>query len=170
MLALFNLFVDLCLLRRGPQDVPASPVLLKLSLLAYAGVGLLVLLVSTEPLTALVQTLLDVVLLTGLTYTILSFQKYGARFGQTLIALTGSGTLLGLVALPVVVWLEGEAAAGGDVELPSLLFLLLLGWSIAVMAHILRHALSTTHWMGLLYALAYLAVSIAFSGLLFAGG
>jgi hypothetical protein len=168
MRALFDLFLAICLLRKGPQDIPASPVLLKLSLLSYGLSGLLVMLVSMTPAAAFFQTLLDITLLTGLTYGILELQGYGARFGQTLTALLGAGTLLALVTLPVIVWIGGQAAQNDAAELPSLLFFLLLGWSIAVMAHILKHALSTTRWMGLLYALVYLIISLALSSLLVA--
>ena len=59
MLALFNLFLDICLLRKGPQDVPASVPLVKMCLLAYGLSGLLVLLLSTPVPVALLQILLE---------------------------------------------------------------------------------------------------------------
>lgn len=169
MRALFDLFFDICLLRKGPEDVPASSVLLKLSLITYGCSGLLVMLVSMQPAVAFLQTAMDIILLTGLTYGILTLQGYGPRFVQTLTALLGVGTLLGLVALPLVVWIDNGTVAGEGIELPSLLFWLLLGWSIAVMAHIFQHALSTTRWVGMAYALAYLLISVVLSSLLIPG-
>jgi hypothetical protein len=165
MHVLFNLFLDICLFRKGPQDVPASPVLLKLSLITYALSGLLVMWVNTKLSTALLQTLLDLVLLIGMTYGVLQRQGFGARFGQTMTALLGTGTLLGLTALPVVIWI-GETAAEDGMTLPSLLFLLLLGWSMAVMAHVLQHALSTSRAIAMLYALGYLVISAVLSSFL----
>jgi hypothetical protein len=41
-----------------------------------------------------------------------------------------------------------------------LLLLALMGWSIAVMAHVLQQALSTSRPMGIFYALGYLVFSI----------
>ena len=42
MLALIQFFVELCLLRRGPQDLPASAALVKFLSMVYLGVGVLV--------------------------------------------------------------------------------------------------------------------------------
>ena len=100
MLALFNLFLDICLFRKAPQDVPASTPLLKMCLLAYALSGLVVLLISAPVAVAvaLLQILLDMVLLGGLLYLGLILRRHPQRFEQTLSALTGSGTLLGLLA------------------------------------------------------------------------
>jgi hypothetical protein len=165
MHALFNLFLDICLFRKGPQDVPASPVLLKLSLITYGLSGLVVMWVNTKLSTALLQTLLDLVLLIGMTYGVLQMQGFGARFGQTMTALLGTGTLLGLMALPVVIWM-GEAATDDRMRLSWLLFSLLLGWSMVVMAHVLRHALSTSRAIAMLYALGYLVISAVLSSFL----
>jgi hypothetical protein len=166
MHALFNLFLDICLFRKGPQEVPASPVLLKLSLITYGLSGLVVMwVINTKLSTALLQTLLDLVLLVGMTYGVLQMQGFGARFGQTMTALLGTGTLLGLMALPVVIWM-GEAATDDGMTLPWFLFYLLLGWSIAVMAHVLQHALSTTRAIAMLYALGYMVISGVLSSFL----
>lgn len=158
MRALFDLFFDICLFRKAPQDVPSSMALLKLCLLAYAGSGLLVLLVTTPAPVALLQILLDTVLLSGLLYLGLGLRRHPKRFEQTLSALTGTGGLMGLLALPLTVWLarqgQGDAAA-----LPSMLLLLLIVWSTAVMAHILRHAFEIPIWLGAALALAYTYLS-----------
>jgi len=170
MHALFNLFLDICLFRKGPQDVPSSWTLLKLTLAAYGISSLMVLLVNVEPAIAFFQILVDLSLLGGMTYGVLNLLGYEMRFVQTLTALAGTGTLLGLIAWPLVIWMAQEAAVEGGMGLSSLLFLLLLGWSIAVMAHVLHHALSTSRPMGLLYTLGYLVVSIVVAGWLFPQG
>ena len=81
------------------------------------------------------------------------------RFQQTFSALTGSGALLSLVSWPFMLLLlrlpKGDAAAA----LPSLLIVLLMFWSIAVIAHILRHALSSRYAVGVLLALLYAITS-----------
>ncbi len=162
MRALLDVFLEICLLRRGPQDLPASPALTVLSLAAY-GLSGMVAVIAIMPLSmALPQTLLDLALVSGLSYLLLSLRGFGARFLQTLTALAGTGTLLNLVAWPLFMWMGQEAdTAGQGSPLPSLLFLVLLGWSIAIMAHIVRHALSSTRSMGLLCAMAYLIISLA---------
>ena len=163
MLALFNLFLDICLLRKGPQDMPASMSLVKMCLLAYGLSGLLVLLVSTPAPVALLQILLDIALLSGSLYLGLILGRHPKRFEQTLSALTGTGSLMGLLALPLMIWIVGQGS-GGDTTLPSLLMLVLMAWSIAVMAHILRHAFETSIWLGALYALGYTFLSWTLTG------
>lgn len=164
MRTLFDLFLDICLFRKAPQDVPASMVLLKLCLLAYALSGLLVLLITTTSIpVALLQILLDMVLLAGLLYLGLGLRHHARRFEQTLSALTGSSALIGLLALPVMFWLAHQGQ-GGDVALPSILLLVLMVWSIAVMAHILRHAFDISIWSGAALALSYTFLSWTLTG------
>ena len=66
--------------------------------------------------------------------------------------------MLMLLRLP-----EGDA----DAALPSLLIVVLMVWSIAVIAHILRHALSSSYAVGILLALLYAIVSWNLGALLF---
>jgi hypothetical protein len=159
MRALFDLFLDICLLRKGPQDLPASWSLLKLSLGAYGLTSLLAQAVEVEPLLALVQALVDTAMLTGLSYGVLRWTGHGERFVQTLTALAGVGALLGAVVLPLLIWMSRAVAIGADASLAVLFFLIWLSWSIAVVVHILRHALSTTLPVAALYTLGYLAIS-----------
>lgn len=159
MRALFDLFLDICLLRQSPQQVPASQVLLRLTLLIYGISGLLVSLLGNDLFKSLLLTLMDIALLTGLTYGVLSLRGYGQRFVQTLTALLGTGALLQLLILPVLIWLYQETSRDGVPELPSLVWLVWLAWFIAIMAHILHHALSVSRWLGLLYSLSYLFIS-----------
>ena len=154
MNALFNLFLDICLFRKGPQDVPSSAALLKMCLLGYGLSGVLVLLISTPAPLALLQILLDMVLLSGLLYLVLIVYRHPRRFEQTLSALTGTGSLMGLLTLPLAIWIDHQQS-GGDIALPSTLMFALMVWSIAVIAHILRHAFETSIWLGALYALGY---------------
>ena len=163
MRALFDLFLDICLFRKGPQDVPAGMALLKLCLLGYGLSGLMVLLLNTPAPVAILQILLDLVLLAGLLHLALLARRHSRRFEQTLSALTGTGTLMGLLALPVMFWIISQGP-DGDVQWPSLLLLALMAWSVAIMAHILRHALDIPVWAGALGALGYTFLSLTLTG------
>lgn len=158
MRALFDLFLGICLFRKGPQHIPASQVLLKAALIAYGISGLLVLLISLDPVSASLVMSADMALLAGLTFGLLNFSGYQGRFLQTLTALLGTGTLVQLMALPISLWvvktLERDIAA-----LPQLLYLALLVWSIAIMAYILQQALTVSRTIGILYTLGYIAIS-----------
>lgn len=159
MSVLFDLFLDICLFRKGPQHVPASSTLLNLSVLSYGAAGLLLMLASAVPSRALLLIVLDIALLAGLSYGLLTAAGQWRRFTQTLTALAGTGVLLQLLALPLAIWLARVGPQQPAAALPSLLYLLLLGWSIAVTGHILRHALSIPMALGVLYALGYLIIS-----------
>ncbi len=100
MLALLRFFIQLALLRRGPQDLPASPVLLVL--LAVFNV-----LIGTAngvelfggPRAALGANLLDLVLTMVLLFALLQFKRHVARWQQTASAFFGLGVLAGLIML-----------------------------------------------------------------------
>ena len=162
MRALFDLFFDICLLRRGPQDVPAAPVLLLLCILAYLSAGYLALLAgvgAAAPLRSLLLALLDLGLLSVMTYSILRALKHSARLPQTLTALTGCGTLLQIIALPLGIWFDHANSSGNIAEIPLILSLGVLAWSVVVTAHILRHAFAVAFSVGVAYAFAYLFIS-----------
>ncbi|MCP5159023.1 MAG: hypothetical protein H6974_07470 [Gammaproteobacteria bacterium] len=163
MQALFNLFLDICLFRKGPQHIPISVTLLKVCILAYGLSSLLVLVLSTPASVAILQILLDLLLLSGLLYLALTLYQYPQRFEQTLSALTGTGALMGLLALPLISWIV-QQQPGNDTQLPSILLLVLMVWSIAIMAHILRQAFETSVWIGALYALGYTFLSWTLTG------
>jgi hypothetical protein len=160
--ALVNLFLDICLFRKGPQDLPASVALLKLSLFLYGLSGLILLMIDVDQLNILIAvllTLFDIILLAMLSYAVLYVLGYLPRFTQTLTALTGVGVLLQIAAMPLAIWTRQELAARGSPEFPVIMRFVLLGWAVAVMAHVLKHAFSTSRVIGVLYAVAYIAIS-----------
>lgn len=169
MTALFNLFLDICLFRKGPQDVPASTALLWLCLIGYGLSGLAVLLAGSKPASALLETVVDILLLAGLCYGLLNLAHHRARFVPTLTALAGTGALLTVAAFPLVIWIDQESARQEPGALSVLLFFGLVGWSLAVTAHVLRHALSVSRTLGMLYATGYFVISIVVRDLLFSG-
>ncbi|HEC15982.1 MAG TPA: hypothetical protein ENI99_05335 [Sedimenticola sp.] len=159
MLALLNYFFDLCLLRARPQDIPASSVLLALTLAANLVVGMLVMADAYGgALRALFAGLVDNLLLLGLLWGLLYWKGRPARLNQAATALFGSGTLLGLIFVP----LSSLAGPGqsGTAALAGLFSLLLLAWSQFVMGHILRHTLEVPLTRGLLLAVAFSILSV----------
>lgn len=162
MRAIFHLFLDICLFRKGPQDLPASNALLKLSLLLYGLSGLIILLIDMNQIglfSATLLTLFDIILLAVLSYSVLYVLGYSSRFTQTLTALAGVGLLLQMVVIPLSLWTRQELVIRGNPEFPIMMRFVLLGWAIAVMGHILKDAFSTSRVIGVLYAVAYLAIS-----------
>jgi hypothetical protein len=165
MLLLIRAWLDICLLRRTPQELPVSGYLLGIALCCY---GLVSVLVSVQSLTLSSSVLLaavDLGLLVVFTGSLLYLQSKAARINQTLSALAGSGSIMGLIALPLLL-IIGPGTADEPIATPlASLWLLLLLWNLIVMAHIFRNALSSSFAFGfgisLLYALLSMQVIAA---------
>jgi len=141
-----------CLLRRAPQDDPLSYSALQWSLAAYVVMDLLQARTSSDWPVSLGMTLLDTLVMVLFAWTVLLLMKKSARLVQTLTALAGTGTILGIVGLPLILQAAQTRAQDGPPGILLLGWVLLLVWSIAVQAHIFRHALSTGYGGGLLLA------------------
>jgi len=151
-----KLFIDLCLLRAKPDAVPASRFLLGFALTAYTLMSLALASAHLPLSKALLYALADIMVLALVTHTLLLLRRFPARLVQTLTALAGTGALFELLALPLL----------RATELSPLLFGLMI-WSIAVSAHILRHALSVPFALGMLASLGYVVVNLVVMSALF---
>jgi hypothetical protein len=168
MRLLLQRFLDICLLRAAPQDIPGSAVLLLLALIAYCVAGLSLSLINADLSKALILVAVDLLILAGLMYLLLWIRLLTNRYLQTLTALAGTGAILEFVAWPVLYWQQLSSAANGPgLWFASLLLWLWLFWNIAVVAHILRHTLSTNFFNGALLSVLYMFVSVSVIRILF---
>lgn len=156
MVMLTKVFLDICLLRAKPQDLPAAEFLLGMTLFTYTLAGVAVAVINMPLKDAVLCALAGTLILATLTHTTLMLRRLPARLNQTLSALAGSGTVLGAIA-----WLLIVSHA------PPIFLLALLVWSLAITAHVLRHALSVSLGMGIGVSLAYLLVSFIIMSALF---
>ncbi|EHQ53290.1 hypothetical protein ECTPHS_11432 [Ectothiorhodospira sp. PHS-1] len=141
MYALIKPFIQLTFMQKGPEDLPASALLLWLCIIAYLLVGLIVALPFYPFQLAILQTGMELALLAGYTALLLSWRGLPGRFNQTLSALLGVGVILGLLMLPLVYNLRGAETA---TEIPVYItvgYLVLLGWLLTTYGNILRSAL-----------------------------
>ena len=143
MSRLIRLWFDICLLRAAPQDLPYSRELLGLAIAGYTLVSFLLSLPASSPLVAAQLALVDSALLVVFAATTLYLSGKFSRLNQTLTALSGTGMLLGLFALPVIQLLSPNQTTGELSPLAGLLWLVMFGWNLVVVAHIMRHSLST---------------------------
>ncbi len=164
---LLRLFAAICLLRAAPQELPASRVLLGFTLLSYLLFSWLLAVPDYGQVRAFQVALLDTALLIVFVQALLYLLARGARILQTLTAMAGSGSLLGLLALPLVLWGQPSQADGQVSGLLLYAWLLLLVWNVLVAGHILRHALSTSLGIGAGVALLYALVSMQLFAALF---
>lgn len=143
-MALLRLFFDICLLRKGPQDLPISRFLFYLTLIFYVGIGFL-LLMSEGWVTAATGILSDFVLTGAYTYGFLVSARKKSRFFQTFTALLGADAFIGLCAVPISVSLMEPGQMGpADLLLSGLMV-----WHLVVTGHIFRHAMSKSLGYGL---------------------
>jgi hypothetical protein len=156
VIRLLQLFIDICLLRAKPQDLPVSSFLFGLTIVvalvtAIPGLVLTMKSISTALAAAAMNTVLVLIFLRGGLY----FMKMEPRFLQTATALFGSGAMLDLLAIPVYLMLVPEPGTNVASLLGSLFFLLLLVWSLIVAGHILRHSLEIKLGGGVAIAVLY---------------
>lgn len=169
---LIQAFFRILLLRAGPQSIPPSSSLMWLVLLLHLATGLVLTLFS-QPLgyslfSALAGTLVMVAVVHGL---LLLFNRR-ERYRQTLTALAGCEVLLGLMLLPLSInsLYYGEEAGAEVVALISIAGLVIVGWNVAVAAHIFRYALSVSTGLGFLYSIAYFIIAMTVGDLMSSAG
>jgi len=168
MTALLLLFIDLCRLRRGPQDLPASRFLMTLAAAGYFVIGLAISLLEQSLGLAILSAAVDTLMLAALAWLSLWIIGKTVRFTQTYTALAGTGILFSLMGWPLIAFLQGLPQGQG-----SSLSLLLLGlviWNIVVIGHILRHALGLMMWAASGLALFYMYLSIRVMSALYIAG
>lgn len=155
--------VRISLLRNGPQDLPYSGELLGLCVAASLGVGYLVLRGFRLSPTPGPDLLLTLVFSLAFVYGVLALRGMTNRFIQTATAFFGTDVIVSLVALPV---LQLGTGAGSQSPVSGLAMIGITLWNIAIIGHILRHALSASFAFGILIALGYLFGSVMFTGLM----
>lgn len=161
MIQLIKFYWGLCTLKTAPQDLPASTALLGLTVLAYFVTSITVAVLQWQVPKAVLASLLDTLLLAVLSYVILWSRLLSGRYYQTLSALAGSGAILGVISLPLIVWQKLIGLpTDGTITLPSILLFLWTGWNVAVVGHILRHALSTAYALGVGLAAVYTYITV----------
>ncbi len=158
MLSIIESLWNLCLMRVAPQDLPFSKFLLWLVAAAYALIGVLIGLFSMGPVAAALSAVIDTGVLLGLTMLVLWVKDSGERYTQAATAMAGSGAILMASALPLLIL---QAMLGPENNFTLLLVLILVVWKLSVVGHILRHALDTSLFVGLLLSVVYLYVSIS---------
>jgi hypothetical protein len=172
MYAIIRPLLQLTLLQIGPQDLPASRVLMILLTGLYLIVGTLVGLSFYRPASAITQTGAELGVLALATHLALYLRGHPERFTQTYTGMVGIGVILGIVVLPLVYAVAGGAGPSDDPPaLAGLAYLLVLGWLLAAYGNVLRHALSLQRLsFGVVLAMIYLVLSTALTEILLGAG
>jgi hypothetical protein len=163
MFDIIKLLFDICLFRKGPQDLPYSLWLLRLLLVVYVSVRVLMLSIHFDWLNVLLQVIVDVILVAGFFWTLLYLARKLGRFYQALSAVLGTDALISFIALPGMATME--TGHGGHWVI--LVVLGLIGWHWAVTGHIIRNALEKSLSFSLGVAFLYLLGSYQVMAFLF---
>jgi len=154
MLLLFKLFLDICLFRAGPQDIPHSRVLMNVTVAVYFLLSLFITLVDNSFATAIVSVAVDVIMMLGITIAGLALRQFMNRIPQTVTALAGTGIVFDLVSWPLAIMASQFSA--DQLLFPQYLLYLLLFWNIGIIGHILKLALSIPYWGAIIISVFYI--------------
>jgi len=155
--ALLQFFWQLGLLRRAPQDLPASTALLGVLLASNLLLGTVMMAAQFGGVgSAFMASALDAGVVAGLLYAALRFSGHPGRFVQTLAAMYGI-TLMFSALLAVLQWV----AVTLNLEvLAAFASLVLLAWVHVALGHVLRHALDMDLWAGIVIAIGFTVISL----------
>jgi hypothetical protein len=157
MKAIVLLFWDICLFRRGPEQVPALSVLAVLVAAMYflLNIATNFALFGLSFGRAVVGVTLEVLMLSTFVWLGLFFKGYVSRFSQTITAFLGQDVLISFMMLPLLMVANPDQASSA-LQVSSMLLFVLFGWSLSVKGFILQRALGLGP--GLSFMLAFTMV------------
>lgn len=154
-MALVQLFIEICLFRKGPQDVPASWLLFSLALATYLLVGIVLLGLEAGWGLGAFEALVEAILLLGFLWLLLWVFRKSERWLPVASSMLATDVVISVPAIPLLAWVMVSPEWHGV----YLLLLELMVWHVAVVGHILRHALSQSWTVGLLWSIGYVVGS-----------
>lgn len=161
MQSLFQRFIQIAFFRAGPQDLPWGNQPAVVASLAAFVVYLLSGIGTQAVGPAIAQFGIDLILTALFIYGGLLFQKRTPRFTQSFAALMGASAVINMAAVPIWLTMSDQISGAG-----SIFLLLLLGWSMAVCAHVFRLTFELSTVSSTIVAVCYLVTSMTVSSLL----
>lgn len=137
MFEIIKLLFDICLFKKGPQDLPASVWLLRVLVIVDVCVSFLMLSIHTNWFNSVLQAIVGALLVLGFSWFMLYLTRKRGRFVQTAIAFLGSDALISFFALPGM----ASMTIGAGALLAFIITIGLMIWHWAITGHIIRSAL-----------------------------
>ena len=153
-------FFYMCLLKYRPQDVPASRELLMLSVGIYFLLDFLLAGLDKNITNALPAALVDTVFLLVFVLLLLLLRRTPDRWTQTVTALAGTGIIFGVLLMPGVITLSESEPMTFIQQIFSVFLYFVLIWYVVVIAHIFRHAISSSFSLGIFVSMIYLLLGV----------
>lgn len=162
MYELITLFFDICLFKKGPKDIPVSKGLLYFLTLIYAAVSFLLTVISSDTGNAVLQVIVEILLILGFCWALLFISKRSTRYLQTSCALMATDTIISFFAIPAIATLATQGAG-----LAFLVIMLLMIWHWLVSGYIFSNALEQPFSFGLGIAFLYILISYQVMAMIF---
>ena len=153
-------FCYMCLLKYRPQDIPASRELLLLSVGIYFLLDFVLAELDNNITGALPAAIVDTVFLLVFVLLLLLLCRKVNRWTQTVTALAATGIIFGLLLMPGVLTVSESDPMTFMQQIFSVLLYLVLIWYVVVLAHIFRHAMSSSFALGTCVSIMYLLLGI----------
>jgi hypothetical protein len=166
---LLSRFIEICLFKAGPQDLPASHWLMKTAVLSYFIVSVLVNRIEYNWEMSLLTSLTDMLMMIFVTILLLKFRKLLNRYQQTITAMAATGSLIGIVGMPLLFSSKGLTEQSEFIGLVMMLLVMVLLWSMMVTAHIFRNALQVKPVTAVMITVAYTIANMMVVGLTMSG-
>ena len=163
MFELIKLLFDICLFKKGPQNLPFSVWVWRLLVVANVTVSFLMISIHANWLNSLLQAIVSALLIVGFSWLMLYVGRKPERFCQTSGALLGTDALISFFALPGM----ASMMIGRGTLLVFAITIALMAWHWAVTGHIFRNALGQTWTFSLGLAFLYILGSYQVMALLF---
>ncbi|GAA0716256.1 hypothetical protein [Dokdonella soli] len=166
--------VNLCRLRGGPQDLPYSPNLLALLVVAGTALDALTGGLLGEVGTTLARSLLSTGVVLALCWLALAIRNLRSRFVQTATALVACSIVFSLLQLPLALLAGPPPVNAGALTGLQLLLgwitIALFVWQLSVDAHIMRHAMEAPYALAFALVASWVLAYWAFDRLLLGAG
>ncbi len=147
-------YAQMTLFFSSPSNLPLGTGCIVLSLLAYIGVGLLLLDNQYGPQEVLLLVFFEILILGSISYIFLKVKNNSGRFIQTLSALIGINLITSLATIPVMSFLvpSSEHPISSFATMINILFLV---WNLAVISLIFKRSFDTGTLSAGFIALSY---------------
>jgi hypothetical protein len=162
MLQWLTFFFKISRLQSSPQDAPLSQSAQYLAIASYWLLGVVIISVSQSVIAAMFLSAVQTGLLIFFTNVSLWIRKTPERITQTITALSGTGALIAAISLPFIFTMSQGATEASIMF--NIVWLVLVVWETAVIAHILRSAMDIhiVAAAGMAMVFLYLSTAITF--------
>lgn len=163
-------YLEICFFKASPADVVSSHWIMKATLLAYFVTGSISLSYLGQTWeVSLFASLADTFVMMLVVWLLLQIRDFTLRFQQTVTAMAGIGTCIGIVSIPISYFFlqvkDNQQLAG----IAALLMLAIMIWNVMVIAHVFRTALEIRPGSAVLLTVAYALLSLMVLGLTASG-